>query len=619
MAVTAGRSQLADDRVIREEGGLARAAAGGDGSAFATLYDRYESRIFTFCQRLTGNPEDAADATQEAFVKVLQRLPRLEGRELNFGAYLFTAARNASYDVIGHRKKAQPVDEIPEYGGGAGAREPGDLDIDPERAALVGAQQEEIRAANLGLPERQREVLALRELEDLSYDEIAEIMHMNRNSVAQLISRARMNLRTNLRGGALAAIAVTSPDCERALPLLAARDDGQLNDGADAEWLSGHVAGCATCQASSESMQEAGVSYRAWLPIVPLVYLRQAAIAKAGERLGHDWSEVARSPRNAPGGDSSNGDPAAGGSGGSAGGAAASAAIAGAGVETDAAAAAVTGDLDGAVAAGEVTTRSRRRRRRSALAGLLAGLLLLGILATQVGADSVVPKIEAAGIAPGILDTPPVEPEPGVTTTGAGGTTGQSGAGNGTTGANGSKAHPPAGSTPTTGSTGMSTGISVTTGGASTTGRATTSGPSGTTGRGGKTTGTSGGTSGTTGTTSGAISGGTTTGGTSGASATSGTTGTTGTSFTTGTSGTAGTAGTASGTSGTSGTTGCPPAGTVAPGCGTAGTSGTAGTTGAPSGSTTRPIGTTGSTSRTPGTTGRTPGTTSTGTTRPPR
>ena len=54
--------------------------------------------------------------------------------------------------------------------------------------------------ANLSLPERQREVLALKELEDLSYDEIAEIMGMNRNSVAQLISRARINLRSALQG-----------------------------------------------------------------------------------------------------------------------------------------------------------------------------------------------------------------------------------------------------------------------------------------------------------------------------------------------------------------------------------------------------------------------------------
>src|SRR5215207_6388787 len=97
--------------LLAEEAMLARQAAAGDGTAFATLYDRYESRIHNFCQRLLGSPDDAADATQDAFLKVLQRLPKLESRKLNFSAYLFTAARNASYDMIGKRKKAQPVDE----------------------------------------------------------------------------------------------------------------------------------------------------------------------------------------------------------------------------------------------------------------------------------------------------------------------------------------------------------------------------------------------------------------------------------------------------------------------------------------------------------------------------
>src|SRR5256714_7247232 len=227
---TAGR----DRPGTAEEAKLAHAAAAGDGAAFATLYDRYESRIFNFCNRLLGSRDDAADATQEAFLKVLQRLPKLEARELNFSAYLFAAARNASYDTIGKRKRAEPTEEVPEP---SAARDPGDLYTDPERAAMLSSLQDDVREANGRLPERQREVLALRELEDLSYDEIAELMDMNRNSVAQLISRARMKLRDELRGTALAAVATTSPDCERALPLIAMRQDRQLKDPQDPAWL----------------------------------------------------------------------------------------------------------------------------------------------------------------------------------------------------------------------------------------------------------------------------------------------------------------------------------------------------------------------------------------------
>src|SRR3954454_22893051 len=95
-----------------DEARLARAAAAGDGAAFATLYDAYEARIFTFCARLVGNEQDAADATQDAFLKVLRGLPTLAYREPTSGPYLSPAARNASYDIIGRGKRAEPVEDI---------------------------------------------------------------------------------------------------------------------------------------------------------------------------------------------------------------------------------------------------------------------------------------------------------------------------------------------------------------------------------------------------------------------------------------------------------------------------------------------------------------------------
>jgi RNA polymerase sigma factor (sigma-70 family) len=107
-----------------EEARLARRAVAGDGDAFAELYTRYEKRAYNLCLRILGSEEDAADATQEAFVKVLRRLPKLEGRDLAFGSYLFTSARHACYDLIERRRRTEPSDEIPEgatpVGGGVG-------------------------------------------------------------------------------------------------------------------------------------------------------------------------------------------------------------------------------------------------------------------------------------------------------------------------------------------------------------------------------------------------------------------------------------------------------------------------------------------------------------------
>jgi RNA polymerase sigma factor (sigma-70 family) len=300
MAAAAATSEASDAALAAEEARLARSAAAGDGNAFATLYERYERRAYNLAYRVTGSEDDAADAVQDAFVNVLRRLPKLEGRELAFGSYLFTATRNACYDLIQKRKRAEPSDAIPETaapigaaaGGGFGL-DPGDPDEDPDRRLLLESQQEEIRAANARLPERQREALALRELEELSYDEIAAIMDMNRNSVAQLISRARINLRDELRGETLASIAAASPDCERALPLIAMRDDGQLDvAGDDSTWLDGHLSGCHTCRLGVEAMQEAGTSYRAWAPLAAAPWLFKETLAKAAELTGSDWSET---------------------------------------------------------------------------------------------------------------------------------------------------------------------------------------------------------------------------------------------------------------------------------------------------------------------------------------
>jgi RNA polymerase sigma factor (sigma-70 family) len=366
VAGLARRSDGADDSA------LAQRAAAGDGDAFAELYERHESRAFNLCYRILGSRDDAADATQEAFVGVLRRLPQLADRDFAFGSYVLTSARNACYDLIERRKRTQPSDEIPEsatpmgggVGGGGVGFDPGDPEDDPERKVLLEARNEEIRVANLALPERQREVLALRELEELSYDEIAELMDMNRNSVAQLISRARINLRDALRGSALASIAASSPDCERALPLIALEQDGQLEDDSnDAGWLEEHLMHCHTCRLGRDAMQEAGVSYRAWAPIAAGPLLFRETMAQAAELVGADWSEtIARQEARR------------------AGGAAAAGGAAGAGAGASSARAAIL----------------RHRRRDLTLIGLLTCVLMLVVLVGAASDDDPVERVVPA-------------------------------------------------------------------------------------------------------------------------------------------------------------------------------------------------------------------------------
>lgn len=251
-------------------------AADGDNQAVAALYDAYEQRLFGYCRRITNNQEDAADATQEAFCNVIQRLPGLDAETLNFGAYLFTAARNACMDILKQQGRFETSDEVPEDPFAVAP-----LESDPERSLLTADQQRAAQEANERLPEKQRTALAMREVAELSYDDIAAALDMNQNAVAQLISRARINFGKQLRTGAVV-IPPSNADAERAIELTAARIDGKIDD-ADLSWLNAHLNENEQSRINSEAMQESAVLYRAIGPIVVLAGLRDAVLARAAE------------------------------------------------------------------------------------------------------------------------------------------------------------------------------------------------------------------------------------------------------------------------------------------------------------------------------------------------
>lgn len=124
--------------------------------------------------------------------------------------------------------------------------------------------REDVRLASLRLPERQRAVLELHDRKGLSYEQVATSLGIGVGAVAQLIARARINLYDELRGTALASIAAPSAECERALPLIAEREDGELDASSeDATWLDSHLPGCDRCRLAAGQMGEAAASYNA--------------------------------------------------------------------------------------------------------------------------------------------------------------------------------------------------------------------------------------------------------------------------------------------------------------------------------------------------------------------
>jgi DNA-directed RNA polymerase specialized sigma24 family protein len=237
---------LATRGLAADEAALARRAAAGDAESFATLYERYESRIYNLCYRVLGYQDGAATATREAFLWMLR------------GADPFVAARTACYELI----------EGP--------------------SVLREARTKGIRVANLTLPEPQREVLVLRELEGLSHDEIAEIMGTDPAAVVDLICRARIKLRDSLR----AVPGPSWPDCDWALRLIAFEQDGALGDAGEAGWLREHLMRCGSCRRGRDAMQEACDAYRAWRPIEPQPQLVRETMAAASELVGADWTKA---------------------------------------------------------------------------------------------------------------------------------------------------------------------------------------------------------------------------------------------------------------------------------------------------------------------------------------
>ncbi len=288
------------------DGVLVQEAAAGSGVSYGALYDRYATQVFNYCLRLTNSPEDAGDATQEAFVNVLRRLQEDDRPVLEFSSYLFAAARHESYALMRQRARTRPSDSPPVERGRVA-----DVETDPERSVLLRDSQEAVREANAQLQPRHREVLALREVAGQSYDEIGATMGISENAAAQLIWRARAKLREAMTAGAVASVVATSDECETAQLLLSRVQDGEPVEEADRVWLDEHLDECGSCKTANRVLLEVGASYRCWLPVALFAGMRADTLTRAGALVGADWSHVPVPGKGA----------AAGSSGGGAGGA----------------------------------------------------------------------------------------------------------------------------------------------------------------------------------------------------------------------------------------------------------------------------------------------------------
>ncbi len=263
----------------RLETDLSARALDGDVEAFTELFAMHEQALQNVAYRVTGSREDAADIAQEAFLRVFARLDALAERpDVNLAAYLFRTARNLVYDHHGRSGRETLQDDLERSAGADDA-----LEEDPERARLVDAQVEEVRAANARLPERHRLVLALRELEGMSYEELGIALGVTTAAAGQALVRARIALRRELR---LEQVDVESldPEVRAALGDISAHIDGELS-GARRTAVDDLLERREAARRVKALFEEAGQRYRAWLPFPALLLGERAARAAEAQGL----------------------------------------------------------------------------------------------------------------------------------------------------------------------------------------------------------------------------------------------------------------------------------------------------------------------------------------------
>jgi len=187
-----------------EDALLIKAFQRGDRKAFDQLVVRHKDRIFNLCYRFLGDYEEANDSAQETFVKAYGRLNafRLESA---FSTWLYRIAVNTCKNKLG--SSAYKVKHKTVSLDNPGPDEDGPLTLEIQNGApspLARMEEKErmrhIQTALDALPADFKMVVALRDMEGLSYEDIAEIAGVNLGTVKSRIARARAELRNKLRG-----------------------------------------------------------------------------------------------------------------------------------------------------------------------------------------------------------------------------------------------------------------------------------------------------------------------------------------------------------------------------------------------------------------------------------
>ena len=237
----------------------------GQHAAFEALFSRYQSRLLAFCRHMLGSKEDAEDVLQEVFAAAFNAILADE-REINVRPWLYRIARNRS---LNHLRKASAigVDSMDIHYAENGLSTAEKAMRRESFRLLIGDVQQ--------LPETQRTALLLREIDALSYEQIANAMETTVPAVKSLLVRARISL------------------AEAAEARKLTCDEARMELGEVAEGLAKlsppvrrHVRDCDRCRAFKKHLKENNVALAAIMPVAPLLLVKKLILSKLGGTAG---------------------------------------------------------------------------------------------------------------------------------------------------------------------------------------------------------------------------------------------------------------------------------------------------------------------------------------------
>ena len=166
----------------------------GEVNAFEAIVREYEKNVYNLALRMSGNREDALDISQEAFIKVYNALHSFRG-DSKFSVWLYRIVSNTCLDYLRSRSRRSEESLSEEDGEGEEReREIRDERFSPEPLLEQKTTREALQRCLLALPEEQRKILLLRELQGLSYEEIGRVLSIESGTVKSRIFRARKKL-----------------------------------------------------------------------------------------------------------------------------------------------------------------------------------------------------------------------------------------------------------------------------------------------------------------------------------------------------------------------------------------------------------------------------------------